>query len=193
MCSMCMQEIPKLLDRAQHLQRLQSAPVSFAMLAVQLLDRAHQQRGNDSRRCPRFVHADPKDLRRGVRPLCTTCTQIRSKFGQSLVKFCSQTAGSTSSWQYPLTPAAMQYTAPKCWQHPCSAPARQTSLASTCSALRTQRFCPPCGIVHLRLLPLHARLGTQICSTGRFVRSHASASESSIPSEVKLCSLDPSS
>jgi len=85
----------------------------------------------------------------------------------------------------------MQYTAPSCRQHPCVAPARKTSLASTCSALPTQRFCPPCGSVQLHSLPRHARLGIQTCSTGRSLRSHASASDSSIPSEVKLCSLDP--
>jgi len=97
MCSMCMHDFPKILDRAQHLQRLQLAPGSFAMLAVQLQYRDHQQRGSDSRRCPRFVFMQtPKYLRRNLRPLCKTCTQINeslvkvwSKFGQSLLKFCS--------------------------------------------------------------------------------------------------------
>ncbi len=120
---------------------------------------------------------------------CTTCTQIN----ESLVEVCSNSVAKLlPSWQYQLTTAAMQYTAPSCWQHSCISPARQASLASTCSALPTQRLCPPCGIARLRLLPLHARLGIQICPTRRFVRSRASASESSIPSEVKLCSLDPS-
>ncbi|KAL0031957.1 hypothetical protein WJX79_008523 [Trebouxia sp. C0005] len=43
------------------------------------------------------------------------------------------------------------------------------------------------GVYDRCVQPVH-RSGTQICSTGRFVRSHASASESSIPSEAKSVS-----
>lgn len=153
-------------------------------------DRDHHQKGGDSRRCvPLIFRQTPKNFRSCARPLCTTCTQIN----KSLVKVWSNSVSKLLlSWQYQLTPVAMPHTAQSCWQNPCVAPARQNSLAWTCSALPTQRLSPPCGTAHLRLLLLHARLGIQICPTGRFVRSRASASESSIPSEVKLCSLDPS-
>ena len=200
MSGMCMQEFPKTLHSAQQLLRLQSAPDSLAMLAVHLQDRDHQQRGSDSRRVPRLIFRhSPKDLKRSVdgcvRPVHRSVYRSHTdpwKSGQSLVKGSVHVAKLLPSWQYQLTPAAMEYTATSCWQHPCVAPARQKSPASTCSALPTERVCPPCGIAHLRLLPLHARLCVQICPTERFVRSRASASESSIPSEVKLCTLDPS-
>ena len=91
MCSTYMQELQKILDKAQHLQRLQTAPGSFATLAVQLQGRDHQQGGSDSRRCPRLVFMQsPKD-RRSVQPVHRSM-KVWSKFGQSLLKFCSQTA-----------------------------------------------------------------------------------------------------